>query len=175
MDPTPATYTWKLKHKHKRKHHQHITTTITTTDPLGYRPPMSSFSAKTRAESVVLAPQQDIWDVLVDPELMARFTPFLESITADGDHWRWQLSGLNVLGAKVAPAFTERMQFTEPDRIEFRHDPPAGTTEQAGVEGWYALTPHRRRNRSWSPSWRSPSTCRCRRHRDRRCAQPCAR
>ena len=102
---------------------------------------MSSFSAKTRAQSVVLAPQQDIWDVLVDPELMARFTPFLESITADGEHWRWQLSGLNVLGAKVAPAFTEHMQFTEPDRIEFRHDPPAGTTEQAGVEGWYALTP----------------------------------
>ena len=79
--------------------------------------------------------------MLVDPVLMARFTPFLESITADGDHWRWQLSGLNVLGAKVAPAFTERMVFQEPDRIEFRHDPPAGTTEQAGVAGWYALTP----------------------------------
>ena len=109
---------------------------------------MSSFSAKTRAEAVVLAPQQDIWDVLVDPELMARFTPFLESITADGDHWRWQLSGLNVLGAKVAPAFTERMVFQEPDRIEFRHDPPAGTTEQAGVAGWYALTPTRRRDRA---------------------------
>ena len=102
---------------------------------------MSSFSAKTRAEAVVLAPQQDIWDVLVDPVLMARFTPFLESITADGDLWRWQLSGLNVLGAKVAPAFTERMVFQEPDRIEFRHDPPAGTTEQAGVAGWYALSP----------------------------------
>ena len=102
---------------------------------------MSSFSAKTRAEAVVLAPQQDIWDALVDPVLMARFTPFLESITADGDHWRWQLSGLNVLGAKVAPAFTERMVFQEPDRIEFRHDPPDGTTEQAGVAGWYSLTP----------------------------------
>jgi carbon monoxide dehydrogenase subunit G len=104
---------------------------------------MPSFSAKTRAEAVVLAPQQDIWDVLVDPVLMARFTPFLDSITAHGDHWRWQLSGLNVLGAKVAPAFTERMVFEEPDRIEFRHDPPAGTTEQAGVAGWYALAPTR--------------------------------
>ena len=102
---------------------------------------MTSFSASTHAEAVVLAPQQEIWDVLVDPELMARFTPFLERITADGDHWRWQLSGLNLLGAKVAPAFTERMVFQEPDRIEFRHDPPAGTTEQAGVAGWYALTP----------------------------------
>ncbi len=102
---------------------------------------MTSFSASTRAEAVVLAPQQEVWDALVDPELMARFTPFLESITAEGDHWRWQLSGLSVLGAKVAPAFTERMVFTEPDRIEFTHDPPTGTTEQAGVVGWYALTP----------------------------------
>jgi carbon monoxide dehydrogenase subunit G len=90
---------------------------------------------------VVLAPQQDIWDALVDPDLMARFTPFLEQITADGDHWRWELTGLSVLGAKVAPAFTERMVFKEPDRIEFSHDPPEGTTEQAGVAGWYALAP----------------------------------
>ena len=52
-----------------------------------------------------------------------------------------ELSGLNVLGAKVAPEFTEHMLFTKPDRIEFRHDPPAGTTEQAGVAGWYALSP----------------------------------
>ncbi|WP_028650791.1 CoxG family protein [Nocardioides halotolerans] len=102
---------------------------------------MTSFSASTHAEAVVLAPQQDIWDALVDPELMARFTPFLKKITADGDHWVWELSGLNVLGVKVAPAFTEKMVFSEPDRIEFRHDPPAGTSEQAGVEGWYALTP----------------------------------
>jgi carbon monoxide dehydrogenase subunit G len=102
---------------------------------------VTSFSSRTQTEAVVLAPQQDIWDALVDPELMARFTPFLQRITANGDHWVWELSGLNVLGLKVAPAFTEKMEFTEPDRIEFRHDPPAGTSEQAGVEGWYALSP----------------------------------
>jgi carbon monoxide dehydrogenase subunit G len=100
---------------------------------------MASFSAQTHAEAVVSAPRDDIWAALVDPDLMARFTPFLQRITADGEHWRWELSGLNVLGLKVAPAFTERMVFEEPDRIEFHHDPPAGTTEQAGVEGWYAL------------------------------------
>jgi carbon monoxide dehydrogenase subunit G len=102
---------------------------------------VTSFSARTHAEAVVLAPQQDIWDVLVDPALMARFTPFLKDIKAKGDHWVWEMSGINVLGLKVAPAFTERMVFAEPDRIEFRHDPPAGTPEQAGVEGWYRLTP----------------------------------
>jgi carbon monoxide dehydrogenase subunit G len=102
---------------------------------------MTSFSARTRAEAIVLAPQQEIWDALVDPELMARFTPFLKSITLDGQHWVWQMSGLDVLGIKVAPSFTERMVFAEPDRIEFTHDPPAGTTEKAGVQGWYQLTP----------------------------------
>jgi carbon monoxide dehydrogenase subunit G len=102
---------------------------------------MATFSARTRAEAVVMAAQQDIWDVLVDPELMARFTPFLKKITAEGDHWRWEMSGLDVLGLKVAPAFTERMVFAEPDRIQFSHDPPAGAREKAGAEGWYQLAP----------------------------------
>ncbi len=102
---------------------------------------MASFSAKTRAEAVVLAPPEDIWAALVDPDLMAQFTPFLKRITADGEHWRWEMSGIDVLGVKVAPAFTEKMTFQEPDRIEFRHDPPAGAKEKAGVEGWYELTP----------------------------------
>jgi len=102
---------------------------------------MASFSAKTKAEAVVLAPQQDIWDALVDPALMAQFTPFLKRITADGEHWRWEMSGVDVLGVKIAPAFTERMVFREPERIEFRHDPPAGVREKAGVEGWYQLSP----------------------------------
>src|SRR4051794_29305291 len=102
---------------------------------------MPSFSAGTRAEAVVLAPQQAIWDALVDPELMARLTPFLKRIRADGDVWRWEMSGLDVVGVRVAPAFTERMVFTEPDRIEFHHDPPEGAREKAGVEGWYSLTP----------------------------------
>lgn len=102
---------------------------------------MPSFAAKTRAEAVVLASQQDIWEALVDPVLMARFTPFLKQVTADGEHWRWELSGIDVLGVKVAPTFTERMVFTEPDRIEFHHDPPAGSKEKAGVDGWYQLRP----------------------------------
>jgi carbon monoxide dehydrogenase subunit G len=102
---------------------------------------VASFSASTHAEAVVLAPQQAIWDALVDPTLMARFTPFLKKITADGEHWRWEMSGLDVLGLKIAPAFTELMTFAEPDRIEFRHDPAPGASEKAGVEGWYALSP----------------------------------
>jgi hypothetical protein len=102
---------------------------------------MTSFSAKTHADAVVLARRGEIWAALVDPVLMARLTPFLRNITADGDHWLWEMTGLNVLGVKVVPAFTERMVFTEPERIEFHHDPPASANEKAGVEGWYSLTP----------------------------------
>ena len=101
---------------------------------------MTLFSAETRAEAVVTASRAEIWTALTDPALVAELTPFVRSITADGDHWRWQLSGLKVLGVGVAPAFTELMVLDEPERIEFRHDPPDGETERSGVEGWYALT-----------------------------------
>lgn len=101
---------------------------------------MTRFSSSTSAEAVVAAPRQQIWDVLVDPDKIAALTPFLKRVTADGDHWRWEMSGLDVLGVKVAPAFTERMVLTDLERIEFHHDPPAGTTERSGVEGWYDLS-----------------------------------
>ncbi|MCW2766212.1 MAG: Polyketide cyclase / dehydrase and lipid transport [Nocardioides sp.] len=101
---------------------------------------MARFSSRTSAEAVVAAPRQAIWDVLVDPDLVARLTPFLKRITADGDRWRWEMSGLDVLGLKVAPSFTERMVFDDLERIEFHHEPPPGTKERSGVEGWYQLT-----------------------------------
>jgi carbon monoxide dehydrogenase subunit G len=101
---------------------------------------MTRFSATTQADAVVGASRQAIWDVLVDPDLVARMTPFVRRITADGEHWRWEMSGLEVLGVGVAPAFTERMVLRDLERIEFHHDPPAGTTERSGVEGWYELS-----------------------------------
>lgn len=101
---------------------------------------MATFKATTTAQAVVEAPRQAIWDVLVDPDLVADLTPFLKRITADGDLWRWEMSGLEVLGRSVAPAFTERMVFDELERIDFRHEPPAGATEKSGVEGWYDLS-----------------------------------
>jgi carbon monoxide dehydrogenase subunit G len=82
----------------------------------------------------------EIWAALTDPALVAELTPFVRRITADGDHWHWELSGLKVLGVGVAPAFTELMVLDEPQRIEFRHDPPDGESERSGVEGWYELT-----------------------------------
>jgi carbon monoxide dehydrogenase subunit G len=100
---------------------------------------MSRFSATTTAEAVVAADRQAIWDALVDPALVARMTPFVRSIGARDDTWSWQLSGLEVLGVGVAPAFTERMTFTDLERIQFDHQAPPGTTERTGVNGWYEL------------------------------------
>ena len=101
---------------------------------------MTIFSAKTSARADVAAGRAEIWKALVDPALVARMTPFVRRITAEGDHWHWQLTGLDVLGRKLAPAFTERMVFEEERRIEFHHDPPEGATERAGVNGWYDLS-----------------------------------
>lgn len=100
---------------------------------------MTRFTAATSAEAVVDAPRQQIWDLLVDPGTIAALTPFLKRVIADGEHWRWEMAGIDVLGVKVAPAFTERMVFADLERIEFHHDPPAGEHERAGVEGWYDL------------------------------------
>ncbi|WP_395690403.1 SRPBCC family protein [Nocardioides sp.] len=100
---------------------------------------MTRFSAETRAEAVVAAPRSAIWEVLTDPGLVAELTPFVRRITEHGEHWRWEMSGLKVLGVGIAPAFTEQMSYDEPNRIDFRHDPPAGASERSAVQGWYAL------------------------------------
>jgi carbon monoxide dehydrogenase subunit G len=101
---------------------------------------MTRFSADTRAEALVAVPRAEIWAALTDPALVAELTPFVRRISAEGKHWHWELSGLKVLGVGVAPVFTELMVLDEPQRIEFRHDPPDGAPERAGVEGWYTLT-----------------------------------
>ena len=76
--------------------------------------------------------------MLVDPDLIARFTPFVTKIEADGDHWIWSMSGLKVLGKGFSATFTEKMTLDEGKRIEFTHDPPPGG-ERAAVNGWYQL------------------------------------
>lgn len=82
------------------------------------------------------APRGRLWTALTDPGLVAELTPFVRHIHEDGEHWCWQLAGLTVLGVGVAPAFTERITYDEPERIEFRHDPPPGANERSAVEGW---------------------------------------
>ena len=60
---------------------------------------------------------------------------------ASGSHWRWTLNGIEGLGLKVEPEFTERMEFTHQEQIVFAHDPPDGANERASVEGVYDFVP----------------------------------
>lgn len=104
---------------------------------------MATFSSATKAEAVVPVERERVWAVLTDPDLVARLTPFISSITTDGgEHWIWHMSGLTVLGKGFEATFTERMTLDDGRRIEFDHDPPSGTKERAGVHGWYALDDH---------------------------------
>lgn len=100
---------------------------------------MARFTASTRSDALVKADRMKIWDVLTDPELLPKLTPYLARIVAEGDHWRWEMVKLPVLNLTIAPSFTERMTFEEGKRIEFTHDPPAGAKERAAAEGWYEL------------------------------------
>jgi carbon monoxide dehydrogenase subunit G len=99
---------------------------------------MTAFTVHNRSTATVAAERMEIWDALTDPDLLPRLTPYLQEIEVDGDHWRWHLTRVPVLGAVVEPSFTERMSFQEPREIRFRHD-PRGRQEQAGVEGAYRL------------------------------------
>ena len=99
---------------------------------------MTRFTAHDRSTEVVKADQAALWKALTDPDLLPRLTPYLHSIDADGDRWRWNMARIPVLGISVAPSFTERMTFDEPRGIEFTHDPESGQ-EKAGVEGTYEL------------------------------------
>ena len=100
---------------------------------------MATFTATTLNREVVPAERAEIWKVLTDPTLLPQLTPYLDQITVDGDHWRWEMNKLPVLGLSVAPSFTELMEFEEHSRIEFTHDPPAGQDEKAAAEGTYHL------------------------------------
>lgn len=80
-----------------------------------------------------------VWNVLTDPALLPKLTPLLSRIDDEGEHWRWHMVSLAVLGVGIKPVFTERMTFTEGKRIDFTHDPPDGRREWAGAEGHYTL------------------------------------
>lgn len=82
----------------------------------------------------------EIWAVLTDSELLARLTPLVDRIEPNGDRWAWTLAGISGLGLEVAPTFTERMTFVPISRIDFRHEPPPGSNERAGVNGTYQIT-----------------------------------
>lgn len=101
---------------------------------------MTTFQQSTSAEAVVPVARERVWEVLTDPLMVARFTPYVTRIEERGEHWIWTMSGLSVMGKAFAATFTERMELDEGRRIEFRHDPPGPKGERAAVNGYYALS-----------------------------------
>jgi carbon monoxide dehydrogenase subunit G len=101
---------------------------------------MTRFTATTESEAIVPAARKDIWAALTDPDLLPRLTPLLRRIDADGDTWTWHMTKISALGVSISPSFTEQMRFDDGHRIEYTHQPPSGTRERAGAEGWYDLS-----------------------------------
>ena len=102
---------------------------------------MATFRARDRSSAVLRSPRSEVWAALTDADLIAKITPYVTSITVDGDRWVWRLATIPVLGVSVAPAFTEVMELHPEERIEFTHD-PARTDEMTSVEGTYILADH---------------------------------
>ncbi len=103
---------------------------------------MTCFTATNHSREVVAADRSEIWRALTDPDVLVELTPLLTDIQTDGNRWVWKMMGISALGVEVAPCFTEHMEFTPEERIEFTHTPPGGGTERAGADGVYRLEDH---------------------------------
>jgi carbon monoxide dehydrogenase subunit G len=102
---------------------------------------LNSFTATRRDVATVRSSVDEVWALLVQPEVLVRHTPFLHAIEDLGDgRWRWQVGGIRYPGGTFTAGFTERMAFEPPRRILFRHEPASGW-ELAGADGEYELTP----------------------------------
>ncbi len=102
---------------------------------------MATFRARDRSSAVLRSPRSEVWSVLTDADLIAKMTPYVTSITVDGERWVWRMGTIPVLGISVAPQFTEVMALQPEERIEFTHD-PARRDEMTAVEGTYVLADH---------------------------------
>ena len=102
---------------------------------------LNEFTASRHDVADVRSSVEEVWALLVRPEVLVRHTPFLHAIDDLGDgRWVWRVGGIRYPGGVFTSSFTERMTFDEPRSITFRHE-PASDHEHAGAEGRYALTP----------------------------------
>ena len=106
---------------------------------------MTTFTTGRTSTAVIDAERGRVWDLLVRPELVADFTPFVQRVHDLGDgRWRWHLGAIPYPGGRFSASFTERMSFDAQERIVFSHEPEDGTAERAGANGSYTLRPHDR-------------------------------
>ena len=102
---------------------------------------LNSFTASRHDVAEVRSSVDEVWALLVQPDVLVRHTPFLHAIDDLGDgRWVWRVGGIRYPGGVFTSSFTERMTFDEPRSIVFSHE-PATDHEHAGAEGRYELTP----------------------------------
>ena len=101
---------------------------------------MATFTRSRRDTADVPHPVDAVWDLLVDPDAIARMTPMVSRIEANGDQWLWCLQGVPLPGRALDLSMLETMVFEPQTRIEFTHG-PLERHLQAGAEGHYALEP----------------------------------
>lgn len=102
---------------------------------------MNQFSATKREEATVPFPRSRVWEALVDPDLVARLTPMVKSISTspdDAETWIWHLRTIPVVGVAIEPHFTVKMTFTPEEHISY--SPVPGQKENTCVTGEYGLT-----------------------------------
>ena len=102
---------------------------------------LNSFTASRRDVAQVGSGVDQVWALLVRPEVLVRHTPFLHAIDdLDDGRWRWEVGGIPYPRGVFTSSFTERMTFQAPHRIDFAHE-PVSPSEHAGADGSYVLTP----------------------------------
>lgn len=99
---------------------------------------MTEFSARNRSKAVVKADRERIWEALTDPKLLAQMTPYLRTVDADGDEWRWNMVRLKVLTVSFDPSFTALMKLDRPNEIDFT-PAPGRADDMSRVQGGYTL------------------------------------
>ena len=100
---------------------------------------MATFAGRRHDVAEVPHPVDAVWDLLVDPDQVARMTPLVHAIEVDDrDRWVWHLRKVPLLGRGVDLTMTQEMDFTPTSRIEFRHG-ALGPGSRAGAEGFYSL------------------------------------
>lgn len=102
---------------------------------------MATFARTRRDTADVPHPLAAVWELLVDPDAIARLTPLVSAIDVDGQgRWVWSLQRVPVPGRRLDLTMTEEMTFTPQRRIEFTHAPLEDGV-RAGADGFYALEP----------------------------------
>lgn len=100
---------------------------------------MPRFTQTVRSDDRISTTPDRVWAVLTDPQLLAQLTPLVDTITPDGDLWRWRLTRISGLGMSAAPQFTTLVRLQEGRRIDF--EPPPGARDRASAAGFLTVQP----------------------------------